>query len=118
MYTVDGKRLAGFASRKNRVMLYIMVHEVVDRYADQLGELWTGKSCIELKATKSLTLDDLKKLARKMLADAKKATTEHGVTEGTSTCYDTRSSGRNGWRRWKASVKNGTMRRRRSPAVS
>ncbi len=62
--------IAGFAWRKKGPMLYIMAKGVLDRYDDQLGSLRSGRSCVEWKASSTMTMDDLRKLAADMLHDA------------------------------------------------
>ena len=69
VYTIDDQWMAGFAWRQKGPMLYIMKSGVLDRYADQLGKLRSGRSCIEWKASKTMTLDELKALAEKMLGE-------------------------------------------------
>lgn len=75
VYKVGGQWTAGFATRKKGPMLYIMVHEVLDRYAETLGALRSGKSCVEFRETEHTSRAALRKLAAKMLAEARKART-------------------------------------------
>ena len=65
-----GKWLAGFAWRKKGAMLYVMNADVLDRYEDNLDGLRSGKSCIDWRATKTLSIDELTNLADQMLRDA------------------------------------------------
>ena len=51
-------------------MPYIMVTAVLDEHADTLGKLRSGRSCVEWKASKTLSLEALTKLAPKMLREA------------------------------------------------
>ena len=78
VYTDDaGKWLAGFAWRNKGPVLYVMNASVLGRYAKQLGPLRSGKSCIDWRATKALSIEDLTRLAEQMLretaADAPRA---------------------------------------------
>jgi uncharacterized protein YdhG (YjbR/CyaY superfamily) len=67
VYTVDDAWTAGFATRAKGAMLYIMAPGVLDRYEDRLGHLRSGRSCIEYRASTTLTMDELRDLAREML---------------------------------------------------
>jgi uncharacterized protein YdhG (YjbR/CyaY superfamily) len=62
-----GNWLAGFAWRKKGPMLYIMNGGVLDRYQKQLGQLRGGKSCIDWRGTKTLSIDQPKELAQRMV---------------------------------------------------
>ena len=64
-----GKWLAGFAWRTRSPMLYIMDAAILDRYEDRLGKLRSGKSCVEWRASKSLTSNALTELADEMLRE-------------------------------------------------
>jgi uncharacterized protein YdhG (YjbR/CyaY superfamily) len=71
VYTdADGTWLAGFAWRKKGPMLYVMNAVVLDRYDERLGELRSGKSCVEWRATKGLSIEQLTELADAMLKEA------------------------------------------------
>jgi uncharacterized protein YdhG (YjbR/CyaY superfamily) len=74
VYTIGGEWIAGFATRDKGPMLYIMAGGVLDRHADELGNLRSGQSCIEWKDAKHLPLEELDKLADLMLDEAAKAT--------------------------------------------
>ena len=69
VYTIDDIWCSGFAYRKNKVMFYLMRHSILDKYEKQLGKLRTGKSCIVYKASKSLSMEQLQTLIRKMLSE-------------------------------------------------
>jgi len=71
VYTVGGAQrwTAGFGSRKNCAMFYIMSSLHLDRYADELGRSRTGKSCIAMAPTKTHSLPQLEALAARILAD-------------------------------------------------
>ena len=66
----DARWVAGFAWRKKGPVLYVMNAGVVDRYADRLGSVRSGRSCVEWRATKTLTIEELTKLAGDILRDA------------------------------------------------
>ena len=72
VYTHNGEWVAGFATRKKCPMFYCMRAGVLDRHDDTLGKLRSGRSCIDFRETKDLSFDDLRKIARKILANAKK----------------------------------------------
>ena len=67
VYTIDGDWAAGFATRGKGPMLYIMAKGVLDRFDDRLGSLRSGKSCVDYKASKTMTLDELRELVHEML---------------------------------------------------
>lgn len=77
VYKVNGKWAAGFATRKKGPMLYIMASGVLDRHAQELGSLRSGNSCVEFRAKCDLSLDDVRRLSRQMLAEVGAAV--HGV---------------------------------------
>ena len=60
---------AGFASRKKGVMFYAMDETLLDRFAEELGPLRTGKSCVEMKVTRKRSLVDLLGLVDRILAE-------------------------------------------------
>lgn len=68
VYKVGGEWAAGFATRSRCVMFYLMDREVMDAYADRLGKLVTGRSCVQFKASRELSLEDVRGLAAEMLA--------------------------------------------------
>lgn len=70
VYTMNGEWTAGFAWRAKCPMLYIMASGVLDEYADALGVLRSGRSCVEWRVSRSVTLDQLDALADRMLAQA------------------------------------------------
>ncbi len=70
--TREGEWLAGFATRKRGVMFYLMDHEVLDAFGDELGKLRTGHGCIAYKATKERSLARLRELVIDMLAASAK----------------------------------------------
>lgn len=57
----------GFASRKKGVMFYAMDEALLDGFAEELGTLRTGKSCVEMKVTKKRTLVDVLGLVDRIL---------------------------------------------------
>ena len=73
VYEVDGEWTAGFASRKKGPLLYIMVSSVLDEHAAELGRLRSGRSCVEWKASRTLSLDELEMLTETMLLEAAQA---------------------------------------------
>lgn len=92
VYARDGVWLTGFGWRKKGAMLYCMNVAVVDKYAKRLGKLRTGKSCIKYKASKSLTLDELRSLAREMLFKSASAAGVTGKSKPTRSTKPTRAS--------------------------
>ncbi len=69
VYTVDNAWRAGFATRAKGPMLYVMDSALLDRYEAELGKLRSGKSCIEYRASKTLSAGELEELAKRMLAE-------------------------------------------------
>lgn len=69
VYTLDGHWLAGFATRARGAMFYCMVEPVLDRHAEKLGTLRSGRSCIEYRGNRKLSLDEVRDIARHMLAE-------------------------------------------------
>jgi uncharacterized protein YdhG (YjbR/CyaY superfamily) len=67
--TVDDAWVAGFAWRKKSPMLYVMNTALLDGYAERLGKLRSGRSCIEWRETKQLSLKDLGTLVDEILAE-------------------------------------------------
>lgn len=70
LYTLDGEWVAGFATRKKGPMLYLMLQEILDEHEPALGRLRSGRSCVEWKASRTLSLDELDALAQRMLEQA------------------------------------------------
>ncbi len=70
IYTRDDEWRCGFAHRTKGPMLYVMAQGVLDKHDDTLGRLRSGKSCVEWRASKTLTLDELHDLARIMIREA------------------------------------------------
>jgi len=50
--------------------MYVMVTSVLDRHAETLGRLRSGRSCVEFKASKTLTLEELDALADVLYGEA------------------------------------------------
>lgn len=67
--SVDDVWVAGFAWRKKGPMLYVMNAALLDAYDDRLGKLRSGRSCIEWRATKQLSLQDLGEVVDEILAE-------------------------------------------------
>lgn len=63
----EARWLAGFACPKKGPMLYIMNSKLLDEFADELGKLRTGKSCIEWREAESFPIESLKLTATKLL---------------------------------------------------
>lgn len=59
---------AGFGSRKNFAMFYVMNSAHLDRYDAELGRSRTGKSCVAMAPTKTHSLAQLEELAARILA--------------------------------------------------
>ena len=70
VYVIDGNWVAGFATRKKGPMFYLMITAVLDEYAERLGRLRSGKSCVAWKDSTHLPLPELEKLANEMLEAA------------------------------------------------
>ena len=68
VYKVDGEWYAAFAWRAKGVMLYITKHEAIEPFAKELGKHRSGKSCVEMKASRTLSAERLEVLAGEMLA--------------------------------------------------
>ncbi len=71
VYTVGEAKAwtAGFGSRKNCAMFYVMSSSHLDRFDAELGKSRTGKSCIAMTPTKTLSLSQLEALAARILAE-------------------------------------------------
>ncbi len=74
VYTADGQWISGFATRKKGPMFYMMLSDVMKAHEPVLGKLKSGNSCIECRETKDLSMAELKRTIREMLADAGKRT--------------------------------------------
>ena len=68
VYKVNGEWTAGFAYRKKGPMLYIMRPELLDEYALVLGRNRSGRTCIDMVATKRLSLAILENIADEILS--------------------------------------------------
>jgi uncharacterized protein YdhG (YjbR/CyaY superfamily) len=68
VYAMDGHWLAGLASRKKGAMFYCMDAPLLDEYADRLGKNRSGKTCVEYRATRTLSLEELRVLMPEILA--------------------------------------------------
>jgi len=73
VWTVDGHWCCGFATRKKGAMLYVMAPGVLDRHAEKLGRLRSAKSCVDFKASKTMTLEQLDALADVLCREAREA---------------------------------------------
>jgi hypothetical protein len=73
VWTVNGEWCCGFATRKKGPMLYVMAPGVLDRHEAKLGKLRSGKSCIEFKASKTMTLEELDALADLLYREARES---------------------------------------------
>ena len=67
--TLDDAWVAGFAWRKKGPMLYVMNAGLLDRYAERLGPLRSGRSCVEWRATRRLSLEALTALVEELLGE-------------------------------------------------
>lgn len=67
--SVDDVWVAGFAWRKKGPMLYVMNAVLLDGYTERLGKLRSGRSCIEWRETKQLSLEALGVLADEILME-------------------------------------------------
>lgn len=74
VYTVGGRWVSGFATRKKGPMFYMMLGDAMKAHEPALRGLKSGNSCIECRETKDLPMGELKKVIRAMLADAGTAT--------------------------------------------
>lgn len=72
---VDDAWVAGFAWRKKCPMLYVMNSALLDEFEPRLGKLRSGRSCIEWRDSKALSLKDLGALADEILAEAARRVT-------------------------------------------
>lgn len=69
VFKIGGQWAAGFAFRKKGAMLYIMAPGVLDRHDSSLGRLRSGRSCVEFRESKGLSLPQLRELACRMLSE-------------------------------------------------
>lgn len=67
VYTRDGAWAAGFATRAKGPMFYLMDEATLDAHADRLGRLRSGKGCVELRATRDRSQDELLALVVELL---------------------------------------------------
>lgn len=79
VYVRDGEWLCGFASRKQTMMFYLMDPATLDAFAERLGSLRTGRSCVEYRATRDLTLRETRRLILELLAASARSHSAHGV---------------------------------------
>jgi len=68
VYKVDGEWTAGFAFRKKGPMLYIMKPALLDEYELVLGRNRSGKTCVDMVETDSLSLESLESIADEILS--------------------------------------------------
>jgi hypothetical protein len=54
-------------------MLHLMAPGVLDRHAEALGSLRSGKSCVEFRASKTMTLEELDALADVVYREARES---------------------------------------------
>ena len=71
VYMEDGAWISGFAWRKKGTMFYIMLGDILESRADQLGKLISGKSCLHVKPNKTINLDAIENHIAEMLDEAK-----------------------------------------------
>lgn len=73
VYLLDGRWIAGFASRKSGPKFYLMMHDIVQQYKPQLGKKITGKSCcLDYKASRKFSPPELKVIIQHMLDDTRR----------------------------------------------
>ncbi|MCA9278588.1 MAG: DUF1801 domain-containing protein [Phycisphaeraceae bacterium] len=69
VYTFGSQRwVAGIGTTSKCPMLYVMDQKVLNRFEKRLGNLRSGKSCVQFRASKQVTLDELSDIAREMLS--------------------------------------------------
>ena len=73
VYKEGDRWIAGFAWRKKGVMFYCMNSALLDSLSGRIGKARTGKSCIEMTATRTHSLDDLRAIVTDVLAAVKAA---------------------------------------------
>ncbi len=69
IHAIGGRWIAGFTTRQTGRMTYCMVRIVMDNHVGPLGKLRSGGSCIDFKASKTVSPDALRHVARDILAD-------------------------------------------------
>lgn len=69
IYKINGQWAAAFAARSKCPMLYLMDSELLDQHAARLGRVRSGKSCIDLRSTKTLPLSELENFAVELLTE-------------------------------------------------
>lgn len=79
VYTRGGSWIAGFAARKRGMLFYLMDHAILDAFEERLGPLRSGRSCVEYRATRDLTLAETRGLILELLAAAARSHSAHGV---------------------------------------
>ena len=70
VYTLDAEWIAGFATRKKGPMFYLMRSSILDRHAERLALLRSGRSVIEYRPVKNLTPAQVKSIVADLLDDA------------------------------------------------
>lgn len=70
VWTVKGKWVAGFATRKKGPMFYLMIGKILQKHRKELGKLLSGKSCVDYHENKSLSREALNALIKDMLNEA------------------------------------------------
>lgn len=70
LYTIGEAWVAGFATRSKGPMFYCMVQPALDKHEKKFGRLRSGKSCVEYRAAKHITMDEMRETARQVLTDA------------------------------------------------
>lgn len=66
-YTVNGAWTAGFATRAKGAMFYVMDTRLLDEYAGVLGRHRSGRSCVEMRASRQMSLAQLESIAAEIL---------------------------------------------------
>ncbi|RMG79277.1 MAG: DUF1801 domain-containing protein [Bacteroidetes bacterium] len=61
-YALDGHFLCAFASQKNYLALYIMPHDLLEHFADELTAYNCGKSCIRFTKLTDETLERFQRI--------------------------------------------------------
>ena len=65
-YYTKGEDFYAIASQKHYVSLYVHRYELVERYADQLGKVNLGKSCIRFRRLENIDLNVVATMLREM----------------------------------------------------
>lgn len=68
VYKHGDKWVTGFAWRKKGVMFYCMNSALLDGMAQRIGKARSGKSCIEMTATREHPLEELRAIVTGVLA--------------------------------------------------